>query len=390
MKFNINMWLRKDRIGADGRAPIYCKVNYKGQISMISTNVRVSPDEWSSKGYGRITSPGKYSELGNTILLETYTKIKSIYRTLEDLDKVVTSKIVLKVYKGERKIHYKLIEIVEEFVQDREDLGYANNTIRSLRNALRHLKNYLEKINNKNLLAEDLSKSFGDDFLKYLKTDQELGHNQAVRIVKQTQAALEFGFKRDYIETNPLKSFMGKIRNEVKPIDFVDDQDMERLKKAEFDDQRHERVRDMFYFQCRTGLSYCDLKAFQSESHVKISQFGPFIQQQRQKSSTYSVIPLLPEAITILEKYEYKLPVISNQKYNKYLKEVAAICDIKMSLTSHIGRKTFATWLFNNEVNAVSVMKALGHSDLKTTLKYYAEILPKKVIEDFRQAFGLM
>ncbi|BDD04399.1 transposase [Aureibacter tunicatorum] len=384
------MWLRKDRISEDGRAPIYCKINYKGQIASISTNVRVAPEEWNSKGYGRITSSGELSQIHNTVLHNMRAKLERIYNALISFGKLVSSKIVKDIYQGNRKVHYKLVEIVEEFIQYREDQGLAYNTLKNSRNALRHLFNYLEKVNNKNLQADDIDRCFGDDFLLYLKKDCEVSHNTAVKLVKLIQAALDYGFKRDYIETNPLKSFEAKMRNEIKPIDFVDDQDMERLKQAEFEDKRHERVRDIFYFQCRTGLSYCDLKAFQSEAHVKFAKQGPFIQQQRQKSSTYSVVPLMPEAITILEKYEYKLPIISNQKYNKYLKEVADLCDIRMSLSSHIGRKTFATWLFNNEVNAVSVMKALGHSDLKTTLRHYAEILPKKVIEDFRQAFGLM
>ncbi len=117
-----------------------------------------------------------------------------------------------------------------------------------------------------------------------------------------------------------------------------------------------------------------------------------WIQEYRKKSDIRFSIPLLPEALEIIEKYKndpqavYKgklLPVISNQRLNGYLKELADICEIEKNLTSHVARKTFGTTvLLNNDVPIESVSKMLGHADIRTTQKSYAKVLDKKVSDD--------
>jgi len=102
-------------------------------------------------------------------------------------------------------------------------------------------------------------------------------------------------------------------------------------------------------------------------------------------------VPLLPQAIQILQKYENHeyclktqalLPNLSNQKLNAYLKEVADLCGITKTLTSHIARHTFATTItLNNGIPIESVSKMLGHSSIKMT-EIYAKILDRKVADD--------
>jgi site-specific recombinase XerD len=76
------------------------------------------------------------------------------------------------------------------------------------------------------------------------------------------------------------------------------------------------------------------------------------------------------------------LPVLSNQKMNSYLKEIADACGITEELTFHIARHTFATTVtLANGVSIESVSKMLGHTNIKTT-QHYAKILDMKVSED--------
>jgi site-specific recombinase XerD len=91
----------------------------------------------------------------------------------------------------------------------------------------------------------------------------------------------------------------------------------------------------------------------------------------------------LPEAERIAEKYGYSLPKISNQKYNDYLKLLGAGAGITKSLTSHVARHTFATYLINRNIPIESVSKALGHASIRQT-QHYARLLGKKVIEDMK------
>jgi len=113
-----------------------------------------------------------------------------------------------------------------------------------------------------------------------------------------------------------------------------------------------------------------------------------WIKTRRSKTDTRSNIPLLPTALTILEKYadnnssDKLLPVLSNQKMNAYLKEIADLCGIDKNLTFHLARHTFATTVtLTNGVPIESVSKMLGHKSLRTT-QHYAKILDSKVSDD--------
>ncbi len=95
----------------------------------------------------------------------------------------------------------------------------------------------------------------------------------------------------------------------------------------------------------------------------------------------------------IIDKYEKHpqainqdrlLPILSNQKMNAYLKEIAGVCGINKELTFHIARHTFATTVtLTNGVPIESVSKMLGHKNLRTT-QHYAKVLDKKVSEDMK------
>lgn len=163
---------------------------------------------------------------------------------------------------------------------------------------------------------------------------------------------------------------------------------------------RLNQVKDIFLFNCFTGLAYADVKKF-SRRNISIGVDGEqWIFINRTKTDTWSNIPLLPIASTILEKYEDHLqvvnqekllPILSNQKMNGYLKEIADLCGINKELTFHVARHTFATTVtLSNGVLIESVSKMLGHKNIKTT-PHYAKILDLKVSDDMkilREKFG--
>ena len=154
---------------------------------------------------------------------------------------------------------------------------------------------------------------------------------------------------------------------------------------------RLEQVRDIFMFCCYTGLSYSDVKKLTKDNLVKGIDGEMWIKTNRIKTNTPSNIPLLPTALMILDNYkdhievingDVLLPVLSNQKSNAYLKEIADLCGIKKNLTTHLARHTFATTItLSNGVPIESVSKMLGHKSLRTT-QHYAKILDSKVSDD--------
>jgi site-specific recombinase XerD len=155
--------------------------------------------------------------------------------------------------------------------------------------------------------------------------------------------------------------------------------------------ERLSQVRYIFLFSCFTGLAYIDTQKL-TQDNINIGLDGnKWIYTKRQKTKTTSNIPLLSKAEEIIERYKDHpaclnsgrlLPVLSNQKMNAYLKEIADLCDINKELTYHIARHTFATTItLSNGVPIESVSKMLGHKNIKTT-QHYAKILDKKVSED--------
>ncbi len=139
------------------------------------------------------------------------------------------------------------------------------------------------------------------------------------------------------------------------------------------------KVRDMFIFQTYTGLSYADMQNF-SRDEVEFKDGVNFIDGSRIKTGTNFYTPILPPAQKILDKYDYKLPVMTNEKYNVYLHAIENILGLNKPLTSHVARHTFATTIaLAHDVPIETVSKMLGHKDIKTT-QIYAKVL-KSTIE---------
>ncbi len=155
-----------------------------------------------------------------------------------------------------------------------------------------------------------------------------------------------------------------------------------------FSNERLRNVRDIFVFSCYTGLAYADVAKLTRQEIVKGVDGEQWIVTARQKTDTSCAIPLLPVALQILGNYanhpkcmnqDKVLPILSNQKMNAYLKEIADLSDITKVLTFHLARHTFATTVtLSNGIPIETVAKMLGHTTLRQT-QHYAKILHGKI-----------
>ena len=156
--------------------------------------------------------------------------------------------------------------------------------------------------------------------------------------------------------------------------------------KKTFDIPRLEQVRDIFIFSCFSGLAYIDMVNL-TEDNIVVLDGKKWIIVNRHKTNVPSNILLLDIPLMIIDKYKGKdndgrlLPIISNQKMNAYLKEIADVCGIKKRLTCHLARHTFATMTLSKGVPIETVSKMLGHTNIKTT-QIYARITNKKIESD--------
>ena len=180
-----------------------------------------------------------------------------------------------------------------------------------------------------------------------------------------------------------------KIRFEKVDRGFLTDEEIEKLIKKEFSIKRLEQVRDIFVFSIFTGLAYIDVANLTGKNIVTLDG-KQWIMTRRQKTDVPTNVLLLDIPRMIIEKYKLMmtdddkgrlLPILSNQKMNAYLKEIADICGIEKRLSFHLARHTFATMALTKGVSIESVSKMLGHTNIQTT-QIYARIINKKVEAD--------
>ena len=165
------------------------------------------------------------------------------------------------------------------------------------------------------------------------------------------------------------------------------------MMKRRFTIKRIEQVKDIYLFCCFTGMAYSDVKSFESKDIVLIDGL-PWIKKRRQKTKNWFHVPLLEPALRILKKYEdhpecvkkgVLLPVLSNQKMNGYLSEIADLCGIDKHLSTHTARHTFATTVtLLNQVSMDVVSKMLGHSSVNMT-KRYARVVNDLIKKDMQK-----
>lgn len=197
--------------------------------------------------------------------------------------------------------------------------------------------------------------------------------------------------RNGWLEKDPFVGFKMAKKEVDRP--FLSANELESIISKNFEIERLQQVRDIFLFCCFTGLPYVDVQKLTPGEIVTGHDGEKWVFTRREKTETPSRIPLLPQALAILDRYKDNracivknkaLPVPTNQKMNAYLKEIADICGIKKYLTTHLARPTFATTVtLTNGVPIETVSKMLGHRNLRTT-QHYAKILDLKVSEDMK------
>ncbi|MFL9844074.1 site-specific integrase [Flavobacterium rhizosphaerae] len=277
-------------------------------------------------------------------------------------------------------------KVVQEFQKHNDELlalvekgEYAIGTHVRFEIAKKHVKDYLHyKYNLEDMDFHELNFEFIKDYEFYLKTVKNISHNTAVKYITNFKKIVLLAIDKEIITADPFKRFKAKkIKVPKKPLSAYE---LAQLENHTFSTPRLATVRDIFVFQCYTGLAYID--AFNlKNSDIKFGIDGEmWIITERQKTGGNINIPLLPKAKAIMERYKNHklclernsvLPVTSNQKMNAYLKEIADLCGIESTLNTHKARRTFgSTVTLNNDVPIHVVKELLGHQSVKQTEEY--------------------
>lgn len=224
-------------------------------------------------------------------------------------------------------------------------------------------------------LTEKNVKGF-DDFLRAeCSRSSTTIHNYHKIVKKYTHMALQLR----YISFDPYESPICHFeRGKYKERRPLNEDELVLLRNIHLP-KKEERVRDLFVFCAYTGLAYIDSQIFDFHTMTEKCNDYIYIDGKRVKTGNTYFTPILPPAMEILEKYNYKLPHITNQKANDYLHLIESRCCLNKPLTTHVARHSFATLCLSYDIPIENVARMMGHSDIKTT-QVYAKIL-KSTIE---------
>jgi len=379
------------RINQQGLVPLICRITYKRKRKQFATGFFIKPENWHSKQQ-LAKPPTKDNEYINTQLSLIKANINQAFLVLQVNENVFDVEDIYLQYKGKNVKSSKTLMEVFELHNSRMKkligIEYTNSTYRKFIEAKTHTANFIKHQYNKNdILLEAIKMNFLKDFDYYLKTEESHKQITINKSIQRVRKIIKLALAEGYLQRDPF--ILYKPKKYEKKIAYLTEQELASLEEYEFAQQRLAQVRDMFVFCCYTGLAYAEMNNLSNKHIIKGFDGNLWIEMYRQKTQSKVSVPLLPKALNILEKYgglasksKRLLPVISNQKFNSYLKEIAVVVSIDKRLTHHMARKTFATTvLLYNDVPMEIVSQLLGHSSIKITQGHYAKVVQSKVSE---------
>ena len=367
----INFICRASKARRDGLSPIELSIIINGERTIMTLDRRVL----SSK-FNPATQKVRGDKDLNEYLDVIRRKCYSIETELIKLDSLNLETFIHSYKYGIKQKEDTLLTVYDkhnELYKDNVLCGKMDNAaLYKYRKSRERIAEYLRSINKTDIKLKDITPSFIEGYQNYcLKTLKTNTTNKQLKMLKKI---LTFAVKERLIDTNP---FQLTLKEEKLDYHTLTIDDVKYLLSMDITEKRIASVRDLFCFQSMTGLSYADMASL-SVDDIK----DDVIIKRRKKTDIQFVIPVLPIAKTILEKYGYKLPVISNQKYNQYLKVLGDYCKMPMTLHSHLARHSYACILLNSGVDMKTISKTMGHSSMRTTERIYAEMANQTVIDN--------
>ena len=238
---------------------------------------------------------------------------------------------------------------------------------------------------NKIIYFSDLTKGNIKDFYNYL-LGLGLRQQTVSSYIKFIKVYIHDAMAHEVMQIDPCAGIKFK-RGESEEGRWLTVDELKKIEDLE-DLGFLETARDLFLIQCYTGLAYSDLMDFNTGKLEDADGGLLVLKGKRVKTNADYVTVVIPKAKALLEKYDFKIPRISNQKYNDRLKLISEKAEINKPLASHWGRRTCGMILLNDGYPIEVVAKVLGHTDIRTTQKAYARILSSTVVDKFKEIEG--
>ena len=395
--FRVVFYLRSNYVNKEGKTSVMLRIYLNSErLSLGSTGIAITASQWV-KDKERIKGRTTDALSTNLQLDNIASGLQAIFRKIEMSDDLSLERIKSE-FLGKKDEIDTLMQLFEKHNTDiskQVGISVSKATLQKYNVCKRHFSDFLDKQYKRNdLKLTELTYLVIREFDLYLRTVVGQNSNTTTKTMKTLKTITLLGQKMGVLLHDPFINH----RFHLEPVNrgFLTDEEILLIANKEIVIPRLELVRDIFIFSCFTGLAYIDVSNLTSDHIITLGD-KQWIMTQRQKTSVETNILLLDIPKAIIDKYcdnsaypkrENKLfPILSNQKMNAYLKEIADLCGIKKNLTFHLARHTFATMSLSKGVPMESVSKMLGHTNIKTT-QIYARITNKKIEHDMEELAG--
>ena len=391
MNFKVSFYLRSNYENKEGKSPVMLRIFLGGEMTNFgTTKIFVKKSLWSN-ATSRLRGRTAEALSVNAALDAISTTLYGIYRKYEN-DESLSLDLIRTVYFGKNREFTSFLPVFDKFLEDiKQRVGktIGADSLQKYSVLRRHFAEFLMyKYSRKDIGLNEFTPAIVQDFHLYMSTVAGCAYNTSVKKVKTLKTITIYAQKRGFLLHDPFVNH----HFHMEPVDrgFLTDEEILRVANKDLGIQRLELVRDIFIFSCFTGLAYIDVSNL-TPDHIVTMDDKQWIMTKRQKTSVETNVLLLDIPRAIIAKYSHKtyrdgklFPILTNQKTNSYLKEIADLCGIKKKLTFHLARHTFATMSLSKGVPIESVSKMLGHTNIRTT-QIYARITNKKIEHDMEQ-----
>lgn len=380
--FDINFYCRKGKASKiTGLAPVELSIVINGERCYVHLQRKERPKEFEA---------AKNSKKDNEIKRYCERQRRLVYKIADDMADAeieLTAKNLKEcLKKGGVSNFYTLGQLWDNIMFNKEDEQSTGDLTENTLSKYKLARKAFYQANGltDTFPAKDITKQHIIKMQNYLR-GQKMQQNTIYQYHAKCKAAFSLAFETGKIKSNPYAGY--KInKGEKKEVVWLLPDEMEQIRDKCISIERLAQVRDLFVFQCNSGLSYADLAGVK-ETDFQVNDLNQtFIQKKRKKTGQRYLAIILHDGVAVLKKYNYRLPLLSNQKYNAYLKEIQVICGVDKTLHTHLARTTYICFLYNNGITPQEIAEIVGHYACTTTLKYYTKMENSTLFNAFRKS----
>jgi len=390
-KFKVLLYLKKSSPDKSGKTPIMGRITVGRSMSQFSCKLSCTPSLWNPRE-SRLNGKSREAVIANAKLDKLMLAVNSAYDALVERKQPFNAEAVKDMFQGSIDTQMTLLKLFDRLTDElksRVGIDRAAGSVSTYTYTRRALAGFIKKkFNASDLAFGQLNEQFIRDFQDFVLVDKGLAMDTLRHYLALLKKVCKTAYKEGHSEKHHFAHYKLPKQKASTPK-ALSREDFEKIRDLEIDGKRisHIITRDLFLFACYTGTSYADTVSI-TESNLSTDDNGEqWLKYRRKKNELLARVKLLPEAITLIEKYrdnnrETLFPAQHYRTLRNNMKSLRVMSGMTEDLVYHAGRHSFASLVTLEEgVPIETISRMLGHSNITTT-QIYARVTPKKLFED--------